>query len=550
MDYQSITSASYFGVGQSTPLTTTNNSSNEIDRHHDFSTTDASISSSVPKENSSTDSISMVEKALIEAALPKNERNLSIVQELLKQELSINKNNILDLLKLSAVFRDIPIETLVLMKKLNLPITADTIAQIQSYQQNGHLMLNQSLQLIDSLISLLTESKMTSIELQETILSILQSDCSKEDATLNTLLQQDFSKEELQKIHQDLISHGISKEVADILLSQDISPADIQRLNSELLPMQELYSSDSSPVSQFMSMLTKDTMRPHTLNEVLTRTEQDIFLNTLVSLSPQVAAKLENKESLFAPTILNQVKDIIKKEVNDEKDPLVANTLSPSTSGIFDLLKSPEYQKMMKEELLSHLTFQIKDLLKKDSLPQFYKKYSRDLDTLLKFFENSENNANSQNYQQAKEQAFKMRDQLEFMKSINQFLGYVQLPVKLSKDYINSELFFYTNRRHTRESAHNLHVLLHLSMTHLGQIDIHLKLYKKTVHAKLMLEQKEALYLLNSNINQLSDGLLEQGYGFTYEFEEMKQKQTTVDRMLLHNNKDVLSQCYTFDTKA
>jgi hypothetical protein len=136
------------------------------------------------------------------------------------------------------------------------------------------------------------------------------------------------------------------------------------------------------------------------------------------------------------------------------------------------------------------------------------------------------------------------------MKSVNQFLGYIQLPVKFTKNLTNSELFFYSKRKQKRENEENLHILLHLNMTHLGEMDIHLRLKNKTVHANLSMEQEESLTLINSHINQLTDALLEMGYDLSYEFEKMKSKQTPIDRLLLKEEEDILYRCYTFDTKA
>ena len=135
------------------------------------------------------------------------------------------------------------------------------------------------------------------------------------------------------------------------------------------------------------------------------------------------------------------------------------------------------------------------------------------------------------------------------MKSVNQFLGYVQLPVKLTKDLTNSELFFYTKRKQKKEGEENLHVLLHLTMAHLGEMDIHLRLQNKIVHATLSMEREDSLYLLSSHINQLSGSLLEMGYSLSFDFEEMKKK-TPIDRLLLKEEEDLLFRCYTFDTRA
>ena len=73
-----------------------------------------------------------VQKALEEAGLPVNEKNQSIVHELLQNKMPIHKQSILNILTQSYQFKDVSIPVLVAMNHLGMEMTEDSAAQFEN----------------------------------------------------------------------------------------------------------------------------------------------------------------------------------------------------------------------------------------------------------------------------------------------------------------------------------------------------------------------------------------------------------------------------------
>ncbi|WP_312371806.1 flagellar hook-length control protein FliK [Lachnoclostridium sp.] len=558
MEYQTITSPSFSGVSQSTTLTATKVPIEETDGKVSSTTVD-NLNSIIPAQKISYDSNHMIEKALTEAALPKTERNLNIVRELLRQELSIDKNSILDLLKLSATFRNASIETLVLMKKLELPITQQSINQMQAFQNNNHSILMQSQNMIDSFLTLLSEESVISEGFHHELLSLFINDTVESSIPDYSLLSTHFSREEIQQLTHTLTATDIPEYVENRLTDPSITVSEFRDFMNQSAKDSNLNFINVPQLQQFLTKTPEAASNFTLITDVLSKSEQENLSPLLSSVLPKDNLALFQESNGSITNLDGSITNLFQKIINAEtttslqsEEAQFTSVLQPNDmpSALSALIKSPTYQKLIKSELLSKLSLEINDFTKKDGLPQFYRKLTRDLESMLTFFDKNEGNTNPETFHQAKEQVQNLRDQVDFMKSINQFLGYIQLPVKLTKDLTNSELFFYTKRKQKRENEENLHILLHLSMTHLGEMDIHLRLKNRTVHATLSMEQEESLALIDTHINQLTDALLEMGYDLSYDFEKMEKKQTPIDRLLLKEEEVILSRCYTFDTRA
>lgn len=82
-----------------------------------------------------------VDKALTASGLPLTDRNKAIVEELLNHRMSIDKQTLQTLVKISYNNREAAPLTLVLMHKYNIPMTAANIAQFEAYQRGTNSLL-------------------------------------------------------------------------------------------------------------------------------------------------------------------------------------------------------------------------------------------------------------------------------------------------------------------------------------------------------------------------------------------------------------------------
>lgn len=95
----------------------------------------------VPNETAASTS-NTIDKALSASGLALTDRNKAIVEELLNNRMSIDKQTLQTLVKLSHVNREASPLTLVLMNKYNIPMTSSNIAQFESYQNGTHQLLD------------------------------------------------------------------------------------------------------------------------------------------------------------------------------------------------------------------------------------------------------------------------------------------------------------------------------------------------------------------------------------------------------------------------
>jgi hypothetical protein len=91
-----------------------------------------------------------IEQALEEASLPKTDRNIDVVRSLLKNQQSISRDNILSSIRLCAQFPDADVDSVITMNRLSLPLTKESVAQFENYENQNHQLLYKMESLTDS----------------------------------------------------------------------------------------------------------------------------------------------------------------------------------------------------------------------------------------------------------------------------------------------------------------------------------------------------------------------------------------------------------------
>jgi hypothetical protein len=94
----------------------------------------------LPEETAPTDAA--IQKALTASGLPMTNRNISLVSELLDHRMSIDKQTLQALARLSVANREASPLTLVLMYKHRIPMTSSNIRQFEAYQNGIYRLLN------------------------------------------------------------------------------------------------------------------------------------------------------------------------------------------------------------------------------------------------------------------------------------------------------------------------------------------------------------------------------------------------------------------------
>ena len=145
---------------------------------------------------------------------------------------------------------------------------------------------------------------------------------------------------------------------------------------------------------------------------------------------------------------------------------------------------------------------------------------------------------------------FKIKDNIDFMKTLNQIFPYVQLPMKLSTQNAHSELYVYKRKKASDKDSNSISVLLHLDMEQLGPLDIHLDLIKTHINTKIYTDNKDTKLLFDGNINLLKTTLENKGYNFTYEVVKRVKEKDLVQEITKTLDPGIGMKRYSFDIRA
>ena len=93
-------------------------------------------------------------KALEAAGLKVNERNLSMVNQMMAEKMPINKESLLQMMRASSAFPKADMQTLVQMQKLGFVITEDSLNQFQNYKNGQQAILPEMNRLMEGIAEL------------------------------------------------------------------------------------------------------------------------------------------------------------------------------------------------------------------------------------------------------------------------------------------------------------------------------------------------------------------------------------------------------------
>lgn len=564
---------------------------------------------------------STIQKALEEAGLPKTARNQQIVLELMNNHLPIHKQAIQQMMQQSIQYKEIQIPTLVLLHKLQIPITLENATQFEMYQTNEHSISDQLQELGNTLTTLLKNMAASS----ETVtprssenIDILseQSTQSPKEELIQQLMQKSptntTSTQNFQANASHILSAILDASTNAETFSKTVLPDTTLQLSDqnkeELISILEIFEfpeaqkeailSDTASLRDVIHLIHKNFEQAFALdmstaeeqiqtddNQTPTITEaENLMLRTslfdtsvihkieeqftsLQQENKELGGILDNIQRIHFSEIINAfpVDESIKEkvatgEINRTELIRTIKNVLPFTEAVpaSQLLNNDAFEKLVKEEFMDALLLTPKDIFKQGGVNRYYQKLSKqleDLDNLL-----DKQLLNKQNQETAaivhtleihtKETVSQVKDNLDFMKVLNQFFSYVQLPVKLQEKCTHADLYVYTKKKNLAKQDTPVHVLLRLDMEHLGAMDIDVTLKDRNVTSNFSLSNDKAINLLRTNIELLEDALLEKGYLCNCTIGKLEKEVDLVKDFIEQENAPQEITRYSFDLRA
>ena len=178
------------------------------------------------------------------------------------------------------------------------------------------------------------------------------------------------------------------------------------------------------------------------------------------------------------------------------------------TEKLNELLKSDGFTKLIKDSVKSQMSIKPEEVAEKGKIEELYERIQKTSARITNLMESI-----GRSDSPAAQSASALSDNVNFMNQLNEFVNYVQLPLKMAGEDANGELYVYTNKKNLANKDGNYSALLHLDMEHLGPMDVYVSMRDYTkVSTNFYLQSEELLEFIESHIDELTNRLTEKGY--------------------------------------
>lgn len=208
-----------------------------------------------------------------------------------------------------------------------------------------------------------------------------------------------------------------------------------------------------------------------------------------------------------------------------------------------ELVQSNEFKTVLKAAIENQMLLKPEELTR-ETVKEYYEKMQQQLHRLSELASQTQSQDSP-----VPKSVNSMQQNVEYINQLNQLYSYVQLPLKLTNQNTNSELYVLTNKRRMRQDGDAFTALLHLDMERLGGMDVYITMKAKKVAARFYLEHEGIAMFLKEHSEPLSEVLKEKGFDFTAEFVKKPEDKNLVEEFTSQNVENPLESKYSFDIR-
>lgn len=520
--------------------------------------------------------------ALTAAGVPATERNITMVDSMMKEQMSISRQSILDMGRVVGSNPNVNVNTAVLMTKIGLPVSAEMASQFENYMVDQHAIVDEMDLAMNQLGRLLGDADLgeeQSFELYGKVLDILNGEGETPAQTTDGLQQskdgaaaEGVQKQVQQQNTKDLISMGATgqeqsagvAENAENIAGEQTAGNAAQSMQTGIDAADVLKNTQADTAADFKNVQGQtDTLEQildqngldhlkRLLQNIPTLTgntdlfevqeEEDVFVDTmsgddagkkafeLAQAEPEVTLK----QSMTAEDFLNTLRDALKQ--NQEY----------GFAGMTRLFGSKEFAAILKNRAEKQWLLEPEQLKEASKVSDLYER----LDHQMKQMENVMKAAGvTQN--SFVQTAADIRSNIEFMNQINQVYTYVQLPLKLSGQNASGDLYVYTNKKNLNDPEAELTAFLHLDLENLGSTDVSIRMKDKNVKTNFYIADDASYDLIEKHLPVLEKRLAQKGYRCSITMSKEEKKVEFVEDFLQRDMPQAGTlHRYSFDVRA
>ena len=514
--------------------------------------------------------------ALTEGTVPVTERNLAMVDAMMKEQMPIDKQSLLNMARIANMNPGVDITTVVNMTKLGIPVSPEMAAQFENYMTDEHAILQEMDQAMNELADLAGSSDLTpnqAVQMNHKILSILLPEQTAAGALVNTEGQIETGG---QTTAEGQILTGGQTTAEGQIVTGGQTTAEGQTTSEGQILTDGRLGAEEQTVNGEQTTTAGQAVREGTggqaLGEVLSEQqfsslgrllqnipslvestklfpeamEQDIFIDTLEDES--VAQNLMTEDAAWkavdGKTALD--KNLTVSDFLRTVSRILSENNGMASQRIQKLFGSDAYKSLLRNVMEQQWLIQPEALKQEKKISQLYEK----LEQQMRQVEDALKEAGVTKTR-FPETAAEVRGNIEFMNQLNQAYTYVQVPLKLSGQNANGELYVYTNKKNLRDPDAELSAFLHLDMEHLGSTDVSVKMQNRNVKTNFYMADDASYDLVEKYLPILEQKLKDKGYQCTITMTKEEKKVSFGDDFLRKDMPQTGTlHRYSFDVRA
>ncbi len=464
-----------------------------------------------------------VYKALQMAGLPINESTVAMTDEMMKLGMSIDSRSLQNMFKDVVTHTNVSATDVVFLHKMDMPLTESNLRQIQNYTELQHEVVKGMQDVTDALQGLINGA---------------------DGADANTLTQyRNLVKELISDTLMGMLPDGAGAagdgtggnlaggitgtDLAGETLAGGITGADLM---GEVLT--------DAPLSGNAALI-KGVLQDVAFSELL---------NNGLFTEEEAAGFLKEATGLITEKGITLSGNTTSEMMKALLDITAGNT--QEAESLQRLFSGKVWKNLLESTVKTQWSLTPETLPKEGEVGKVYEKIVKNLhslnETLLQ--SGAQNTA-------LQESITNLSENIDFMNQLNQMYTYVQLPLKMQNGEKNGELYVFTNKRSLAEKDGEVSALLHLTMEHLGPLDVYVKMNQGKVSTEFTVEKEETLLFLEKNMSILTDRLQKRGYDISCKMkvkDEAVEQENPVERLLTEKQNGALSvhAQYAFDVRA
>lgn len=502
--------------------------------------------------------------ALTEGTVPVTERNLAMVDAMMKEQMPIDKQSLLNMARIANMNPGVDITTVVNMTKLGIPVSPEMAAQFENYMTDEHAILQEMDQAMNELADLAGSSDLTpnqAVQMNQKILSILLPEQTAAGESVNTEGQIETGGQTMAEgqivTGGQITAEGQTTAEGQILTDGRLG-AEEQTVNGEQTTTagqaiqeetggqalgdvlsEQQFSSLGRLLQNIPSLVESTKLFPEAM-------EQDIFIDTLEdeSVVQNLMAEDAKGEAADGKTTLD--KNLTVSDFLRTVSQILSENNGTASQNIQKLLGSDAYKSLLRNVMEQQWLIRPEELKQEKKISQLYEK----LEQQMKQVEDALKEAGVTKTR-FPETAAEVRGNIEFMNQLNQAYTYVQVPLKLSGQNANGELYVYTNKKNLRDPDAELSAFLHLDMEHLGSTDVSVKMQHRNVKTNFYMADDASYDLVEKYLPILEQKMKDKGYQCTITMTKEEKKVSFGDDFLRKDMPQMGTlHRYSFDVRA